>query len=167
MSRMLIGLIVITLSLPVMAEMSPCGEAMLAVRAAKAVKKQKEKKEESQAQAEKFAKLQERYPKDVEEYQAMVKSDPDAAKRKLAKMVDRYKEDTGVDLDKTYAVKHSEGVAKQLKERISGQAPATSTTAAATAATNTTTERPKRGLVRSWLREGVDEVRGELSPPAK
>lgn len=108
----------IVLAMPAAAELSGAGGAMIAVNAARAVKKHKEKAEQEQAQANKLAKLQERYPKDVAEYQSLLKSDPDAARRKMKAMVRKYQDDTGVDLDELYYVKPKEGPIKKLRERL-------------------------------------------------
>lgn len=122
--------VVSALVLPAVAEMSPAGETMLAVRAAKAVKKQKEKAEEEEAQKQKISKLQERYPQDVKAYESLLKNDPEAAKRKFAAMVTQYQKDTGEDLDKTYAVKKREGPLKRIKESVTGETESNSTESA-------------------------------------
>lgn len=106
------------LVLPASGGFGPAGGVMLGVHAAKAIKKHKEKQEEDEAQSKKLEKLRERYPQDVASYEQMLTSDPTSAKRKFAELVDRYKNDTGEDLDKTYAVKKREGLLKRVRGTI-------------------------------------------------
>jgi len=109
------------LACPAYAEMSPAGGAMIGIHAAKAVKKHREKEEQEQALAAKLAKLQERYPQDVADYNNLKQNNPDAAAGKLRDMISKYKTDTGVDLDEVYKVKTSEGPVKSLRKRLSGE----------------------------------------------
>ncbi|OGV45679.1 MAG: hypothetical protein A2017_19930 [Lentisphaerae bacterium GWF2_44_16] len=136
-----------TLILPAFAGLSPFSQAMIAVRAAKAVKKHKEKAEDEAAEKQKLEKLRERYPKDVQEYEAALKNDPNAAKRKLASMVTQYQKDTGEDLDKTYAVKKQEGLVRKMREKLSGESENSSD-----GSTNSETSGEKRGGILSRLR---------------
>lgn len=108
------------LVLPVSGGMGPACGIMMGVHAAKAVKKHKEKKEENEAENKKLEKLRERYPQDVASYEEMLVTDPTAAKRKFAELVSRYKDDTGEDLDKTYAVKKREGLLKRVRNSVDG-----------------------------------------------
>lgn len=120
-SWMILTVFAFSVTSPLMAEMTPVGETMIAVRLAKAAKKHKEKKEEEEAHKQKLDKLRQRYPQDVAEYEKLLKDDQDAAKRKFAAMVTKYKADTGEDLDKAYAVKKTEGPIQRIKENISGE----------------------------------------------
>jgi len=103
---------------PAFGGMGPAGGIMMGVHALKAVQKHKEKKEEADAEKQKLEKLRARYPQDVTAYEELLKSDPTAAKRKFAAMVTQYKNDTGEDLDKAYAVKQREGLLKRIRGRI-------------------------------------------------
>ena len=103
---------------PALGGMGPAGGVMLGVHAFKGIQKHKEKKEEAEAENQKLEKLRVRYPQDVTAYEKLLASDPAAAKRKLSAMVTQYKNDTGEDLDKTYAVKKREGLLKRIRGRL-------------------------------------------------
>lgn len=103
---------------PAFGGFGPAGGIMMGVHAAKAVKKHKEQKEEDEAQSKKLEKLRARYPQDVASYEQLLVTDPVVAKRKFAELVSRYKDDTGEDLDKTYAVKKREGLLKRVRGTI-------------------------------------------------
>lgn len=113
-----ITFVVSFLVFPAFGGFGPAGGVMLGVHAVKAVKKHKEQQEEDEAQNKKLEKLRERYPQDVASYEQMLVSDPTSAKRKFAELVSRYKNDTGEDLDKTYAVKKREGLLKRVRGTI-------------------------------------------------
>jgi hypothetical protein len=98
--------------------MSPVSEVMIGARAAKAVRNQQEKAEEQKAQAAKLSKLRQRYPNDVANYESLEKSDPHAASMALNKMIVKYYEETGEDLNKEYEVKHHQGPVKRLLGRM-------------------------------------------------
>lgn len=100
----------------IQAELSPAGEAMIAIRAAKAVKKRHQQQEQQQADEQKLQKLEERYPEDVKEYRKLKldSNKPTAAAAKLKDMEIKYYKDTGIDLEKEYAVKPQEGRIKKL-----------------------------------------------------
>jgi len=163
MWRSLLTAILLSAGGTALAGLSPAGEAMLAVRGAKAVKNQKEKQAEAQAQKEKLDQLQRRYPQEVAAYQNLLKSNPEAAQRQLAQLVDRYQKDTGVDLDKKYAVKPSGGIVKRLRNQAAGES-AVPATGQKTDEPKAAEAQPRRGLLRGWLRDGVNDVRDEINP---
>ncbi len=103
------------------AEPSPAGGVMIGLNAARAIKKHKEKNEQAQALEDKINKLRERYPQEVQEFQALEKVDPEAAGKKLKTMLRRYEDDTGVDLEQLYDVKPSSGPARRLLHRFRGE----------------------------------------------
>lgn len=108
------------------AEPSPAGGVMMGLNAARAIKKHKEKNEQAQALEDKINKLRERYPQEVQEFEALEKVDPEAAGKKLNTMLGRYKDDTGVDLNELYDVKSSSGPARRLLHRFRGESSAVS-----------------------------------------
>lgn len=116
------------------AELSPAGEAMIAIRAAKAVKKRHQKQEQQQADEQKLQKLEERYPEDVKEYRKLKldNSKPTAAAAKLKDMEIKYYKQTGIDLEKEFAVKPQEGRIKRLLHNAESGGDSLSATPAAT-----------------------------------
>ncbi|MBN2640243.1 MAG: hypothetical protein JXR78_01180 [Victivallales bacterium] len=86
------------------------GNAFIYARIARGVKKAREKKEASKTHKEIMAKLKERYPKEVEKIQAEAKEMPETAKIDTEALIQRYKKETGVDLNNLVKSNSREGI---------------------------------------------------------